>query len=141
MSKVFRSIAPGSSATVEFVGADGNVTMYVRQNIGAVDLSSDEAPAIAIAILEASGLVRDNCSADEAEISLEWLYAAVATREREAKETADREALEAEALELLNAVRASNGNASVDSLDKIAGARDPYLTVASKAREIHKAKS
>lgn len=94
MSKVFRSIAPGSSATVEFVGADGNVTMYVRQNIGAVDFSSDEAPAIAIAILEASGLVRDNCSADEAEISLEWLYAAVAKRQQEAKESADREALE-----------------------------------------------
>lgn len=94
MSKVFRSIAPGSSATVEFVGADGNVTIYVRQNIGAVDLSSDEAPAIAIAILEASGLVRDNCSADEAEISLEWLYSAVAKRQQEAKEAADREALE-----------------------------------------------
>lgn len=133
MSKVFRSIAPGSSATVEFVGADGNVTMYVRQNIGAVDLSSDEAPAIAIAILEASGLVRDNCSADEAEISLEWLYAAVAKRQQEAKEAADREALEKRRNELAIEFGCSNLGYK-DTFESTQRAIDRVIELENKAK-------
>lgn len=122
-----------------------------------MNIPADLAPALALAILEAAGIVLhdpENTPYDRMErttnmgdvnVAAYYLFTHVTRAEKiahiQAKEAADREALEAEALELLNAVRASNGNASVDSLDKIAGARDPYLTVARKAREMYKAKS
>lgn len=97
MSKTFTSTndtdAPIHSLTV----GDSDGEVLVRVNFGKVHkgvlIATADAPALALAILEAAGLVRDSCSGDDAEVALEWLHSAVARREREAKEAADREAL------------------------------------------------
>lgn len=103
----FKSIAPGSKATIEVAGVDGNVTVYVHQNIGAIDLDAADAPALALAILEAAGVEPlsehygdDTLPATSLSRAAHYLSVYANQVNAAAKEAADQEALEAEALHL-----------------------------------------
>lgn len=131
MSKTFKSalIQYGDrTLTVKEHAGHVNVTVRDPETTFGATVPSTDAPALALAILEAAGLVRDSCSGDDAEVALEWLHSAVARREREAKEAADREALEAEAMALWTALNPDHG---------FTVPPPSWVEVARTARELH----
>lgn len=137
MSKTFKSIAPGSNATIVVAATDGNVTVYVHQNIGAIDLSASVAPALALAILEAAGFEADIDDASSlVNNAMGRLAMHVATEAAKAKEAADREALEGEALVLANTYRRAAGINLRSTFAQIQD-QNAWTELALKARELH----
>lgn len=116
-------------------GDNGSIYVTVDSQGSHAGVGIEDAPALCLAILEAAGLVRDVCSGDDAEVALDFLYSAVARREREAKETADREKLQSEAWELFTAWNPDTKHGSVSVLPSFLV--EEWTRIARKAREIH----
>ena len=105
------------------------------------------APALALAILEAAGIVPtahdglasteyDKCLEDAAWEIRRIVKARERIAERAAKEAADREALEGEALALCNAFQDAGGYARADVMTTHHYDYGKWMDVARKAREI-----
>ena len=109
------------------------------ETFGCIDLPSSNAPALALAILEAAGYT-------EAEYVDEWpnvnravfsLRLGIEEQEREASRAKEQAELEAEALELYNARISFLGGEALTSFEKLnQDNKDMWLAVARKAREM-----
>ncbi|MGO4251215.1 hypothetical protein AB4Y81_03015 [Paenarthrobacter sp. TAF1] len=105
-------------------------------------VTKDEAPAFALALLEATGWTADHNGGTMAHALTNLAKHVKQKAEEEARKAAEAEdaaKLEAEALTLLNAYRLSNGREARTSLDEINNetSREGWRTIARKARELH----
>lgn len=103
-------------------------------------LDPSEAPALALAILEAAGVeATPNAGAIALGTVVSDLQRLIAEQERATAEARELAELEAEALELLNVRRKFEGIEQADALDDMPKAtRDIWLAVARRARELAK---
>ena len=104
-----------------------------------VSVSKEQAPALALAVLEAAGYT-ENPWGDDAQQALHRLRQVVKHQAAAAQEAADKEALTAEAEALFEAFRAGRGDYA---LGLVPWDRQPsevqqgYVALARKARELH----
>lgn len=131
----------GRDETVAEIQTPVNRTVYVPK---------DEAPAAALALLQAAGWEADalggpvehavrglakhieNVAAEKEAAET----AAKEAAEAEAKAKAEQDAIEAEALKLVNSFRGAFGYGAAASLDDIPGSKAGWIAAARKAREI-----
>lgn len=139
-TQTFKTAYEGSTATLTVKQDHDGSRPYLRLEmdgklVSGIVLDNTDAPAIALAFLEAAGLVRDSCSGDDAEVALEWLHSAVARREREAKEAADLAELEAEAVSLYLAFYPDSTVTRIIEFSPVMRGR--WTNTARHARELH----
>lgn len=131
-------------------GDDGSIYITVDSQGSFAGVGIENAPALALAILEAAGVKASHPTtrstgtpARGSDAALEdvalMLQEHVAAKLRKALEAADREALEAEAFALYAGAPITNGIKSFAALSE--GAQHQWLTIARTARELHKAVS
>ena len=143
MSKTFKSAH--NNGTEVFVGGGITATNYqlVILDIGAtigkagIYLPASEAPALALAILEAAG---HGGSSESSRLmqAFDLIELHVKEQERITAEAREQAELEAEALELLNASRESNRRPTLETFDGFESTKQSWLAVARKAREMAK---
>lgn len=102
-------------------------------------LAPSDAPALALAILEAAG-GRDALGIDVGNAMID-LHECVSEQERANAEAKEQEELEAEALELFNTSRLERGLDELDWVRVTPRERAEWLAVARRAREIAEAKA
>lgn len=144
MSQTFKSRNIGMKNTFAVRDSGGGVHFTVTNNDGKVagcDLANADAPALALAILEAAGIVPahhsdyQNGTPEALEHVAQGLKDEIAIAAAEAKEAADREALEADAWELYKA--RTNGSTFDRFHDLERGTQAEWIAVAKHARTMH----
>ena len=142
MSKTFKSavtITGSRNLLVSTdIGMDAGFFLEVRdkhEEPQVICFENRTAPALALAILEAAGHVRDACSDNDADVAMEWLHSAIARQAKQSAEAKEQAELEAEALELANAFNKTDWdffpcNRTVEA--------HQWLAVARRAREMSK---
>lgn len=119
-------------------GDNGSIYITVDSQGSRAGVGIEDAPAVALAILEAAGFEADIDDASSlANSAMGRLAMRVTTEAAKAKAAADREALEGEALVLLNAHRVEAGRPNATSLDDYSIEGDRWRAVARAARELH----
>lgn len=100
-----------------------------------ITIAPSDAPALALAILEAAGVAE---SSDEG-VAAQYLRASIAEQERATAEARERAELEAEALMLANSAVLAVGNPPYPSIEHMSDTSlRKWLAVARRAREIAK---
>ncbi|ALG28039.1 hypothetical protein AOZ07_02850 [Glutamicibacter halophytocola] len=141
-SKTFNSVHEENSyQQLNIAEVDAGIRVSVDHNshgVKGVIIAPSDAPALALAILEAAGVENvPHDIADGSERALGYLIEYVGLQqvnERHAKEQAE---FEAEALELLNAERGALGVDLVRDLSEVhAIAQEAAIAVARRAREL-----
>lgn len=149
MNKTFRSVIqdPESARTLEVGDSMSGKTIHLSIKDGdplvGIFLANEDAPAVVLAILEAAGVVRYPAESfgigtDEhlRDIAYE-LGRYVGVQEEKAKESADREALEAEALRLHDAWRSELHNMTTTAWGELGDShRAAWIGVARAARAV-----
>lgn len=142
MSKTFKSfLGENGSRRLHVDRRPEGTNLWVSDNSWESDygitIAPSEAPALALAILEAAGVTEaDSPYMHEA---ADNLRAYILIEEKVSAEARERAELEAEALELLNAHREATGNPLAESLDGLLyNAKETWLAVARRARELAK---
>lgn len=139
MSKTFKSAKSTLELTVVRTNEDlvRIITQLPDETGRAIDLAPSDAPALALAILEAAGTPMNlDVSLGKALYHLDAHVTLQAKATAEAKEQAE---LEAEALDFLNAVRDATGAKALSGFPAYAsGIKSHYLIIARKAREMAK---
>ncbi|KAA0979907.1 hypothetical protein FQ154_01740 [Paeniglutamicibacter gangotriensis] len=120
-------------------GESGSIYITIDSQGSCAGVGIEEAPALALAILEAAGIADKGFNeSSDAEMAVAHLASHVGLERANAKEAADREALEVEALELFNALREANDNNLVDGFHDIpASYQGTWLAVAKTSRTLH----
>ena len=143
MSKTFKSAVPSSTQTLVVRKDHDGTAVYVRTEdsgrlIAGIVLERTDAPAIALAILEAAGIAAKGFSeSSDAEMAVAHLASHVGLERAKAKEAADREALEREALALCNAFQDAGGYEKSDVMTTHHYDYGKWMDAARKARELH----
>ncbi|MFI8412828.1 hypothetical protein ACIGB6_10160 [Paeniglutamicibacter gangotriensis] len=142
MSATFKSSV--SNRTIDVTAASTRSVGLILSDDSSLDIiiAKADAPALALSILEAAG--HRPAAYDPERLSGDDLLAYIAHKlavhvgdeVKRAKEAADREELEGEALELSNAWRASYDIDPLSSWDQVASP-GVFVALARKAREIH----
>ncbi|RKS19674.1 hypothetical protein DFO58_2176 [Arthrobacter sp. AG1021] len=145
-SKTFKSAYPGrSNQSLEILRADNRVRVSVdHASDGArgIIIAPSDAPALALAILEAAGYKehsKANLGSSEllASYGMTKLRQAVQAQVREESETKSQAELEAEALMLANSAVLAVGNPPYPSIEHMSDTSlRKWLAVARKAREL-----
>lgn len=138
MTTTFKSTnvadAPIHHLTVDDIDGEVLVQVHYGSHLKGVCVAKREAPALALAILEAVASTGAPVAPEVAR-AMEALEEYKQRIQAEAEEAADREALEAEALELLNAWRDENEQKHVSSFDEAGGNfKKGWVAVARAAR-------
>lgn len=134
-SKTFKNITnAGTTLRVRGIGDAGVELLHHndRRTFGSVIASSD-APALALAVLEAAGVVESS----DAGVAAGYLRSHIAEQERITAEARELAELEAEALELMNVRLGAAGNPkhlTKETVDPIA--LEAWISVARRAREM-----
>ena len=128
--------------TVKSNGEDGSFFVEVSSQGSTAGVGLEAAPAVALAILEAASTtgdyVLDGSPESFMEVAVEFLRKASLAAESVAKEAADREVLEVEAMTFYFASRVGEdvtAYSSIGEMDSSVKAR--WVSVARKAREMH----
>ncbi|MGP5599561.1 hypothetical protein ACTXOJ_11275 [Glutamicibacter arilaitensis] len=136
-SKTFKSEVSHGRLSISDT-RNGLFTVAVRrggESVDMIDLKTETAPALALAILEAAGFVGDENMFTG--LAVANLRDHVEEQERITAESREQAELEAEALELVNAWMDSCGAGKYPSWEHVeTGRREQGLAVARKAREI-----
>ena len=132
------------------IGAEGiYLELQANDNRATTVFPPKDAPALALGILEAAGVdLNESWNGLDpygTPSHLGWIGGHLRAYMRQfAKATAEAEAqaeLEAEALEFINAARASRGSDPLSSFDQLSdGGKREYLSIASRAREMRNEK-
>lgn len=119
-------------------GESGSIYITIDSQGSCAGVGIEEAPALALAILEAAGIADKGFNeSSDAEMAVAHLASHVGLERANAKEAADREALEAETLALLNAHRMEAGRPAATSLDDYSIEGDRWRAVARTARTLY----
>lgn len=133
MSKTFKSATyEGCELTIKQIPSGS----YVRTKVDGIGVSKfivspDDAPALALAILEAAG----EPMAPEVARAMEALEEYKQRTQAEAEDAADREKLDSEALDLYNRVMRSGKEPLSEWLSTLQFTRIKYTNIAKAARE------
>lgn len=136
MSKTFKSDNE-LAKTISITRSQGRVLVEIEdpKHLIAINLSDNNAPALALAVLEAAGWPNEYLATNEILRWLRELDEHVKAMEAEAKDKAE---LEAEALELFNTARATRDIEPLE-WDEVAD-KDTWVAVARRAREMRNEK-
>jgi len=132
----------GDDVAIHRATAIDNGAYVLSGGTSPATVTKDEAPAFALALLEATGWTADHNGGTMAHALTNLAKHIKQKAEEEARKAAEAEdaaKLEAEALTLLNSYRLSNGRPARTSLDEINNetSREGWRTIARKARELH----
>ena len=139
--KEFKSKFFGNTLSVR-ESPDGEYLRVTNPSHGSMGFRIDDAPALALAILEESGVegnfhpAYDSGTPDHLEQITGELGTYIDRRNEIAAEQAEQEELEAEALELMNSYLEAIGKSPVKSFNDNHYAIIRWKTVARKAREL-----
>ena len=143
MSKTFKSVnADAKEDLLVVLGVDEGVNIHTESPVDrrGVSIAPSDAPALALAILEASGHTDSSKGGiiDKVSNAMFLLKEHVKAEERNTLEAKEKAELKAEALKLYNAWREANDCEALSSFSDGApiGAMAEWLAVARKAREL-----
>ncbi|MBF6671568.1 hypothetical protein [Glutamicibacter sp. FBE19] len=149
-TKSFKGLLSANELNVVGYGDNSQVDLLIRRSDRAITstgiaIAPSDAPALALAILEAAGIEEDMVKFHSGTPEYHFAYAmhhlcqGIQAQAKAVAEAKDREELEAEALELFNAW---TGTTKYTSWNEVAvfpdGDKREWLAVARKARELAK---
>lgn len=146
-SKTFESIDQTRQLHVKPL--DKHVTLvinYKHAGRSGLTISHSDAPALALAILEAAGVEASfdpdatYGTAEQLGHIQDHLHEYVNAQERAAAEAREQAELEAEALELLNAFSLATGGVPIDSFEGRSMSKPGWIDAARRAREMRNEK-
>lgn len=134
-SKTFKSVVHGSSIQVHDNGEGVFIGLLREDSITrGTTLSKSDAPALALAVLEAAGVAESS----DAGVAANYLRLHISEQERAKAEAREQAELEAEALELFNTRQKAIYGDACTTYKEFAtdNAKQTWLAVARRAREM-----
>lgn len=141
MSKTFKSVTPGNDHVLYAHASAGQVRVAIEgKRHSGIIISRDDAPALALAILEAAGFTSEDLQGDDSDrhfsLAVHHLLRGIEERERETAAAREQAELEAEARDFYDAYHSTADWPYQDWVMLEERYKAQFYAVARRAREL-----